>query len=74
MEFKYTRTCQVDIDTGMMICNFCIKQDINFESERIGDTISITVHDYKSKLDLLYRWILKTLHPLGGSQRGTNIN
>ena len=73
-EPMYSRTCQVDADLGSMIIHFCNKQDISFEATIEGDTIIISVHDYKSKLDLLYKWMLTTLHPLGGSQRGKNIN
>jgi hypothetical protein len=73
-EPMYSRTCHVDADLGSMIIHFCNKQDISFEATTDGDTIIISVYDYKSKLDLLYRWMLKTLHPLGGSQRGKNIN
>jgi hypothetical protein len=63
MEPRYSRTCQVDVELGEMIMHFCNKQDINYETTYEGNTIIIEVDDYKSKLDLLYKWMLKTLHP-----------
>ena len=42
---------------------FCDENDIDYDIEEVGSDKLITFVDTKDKLDKLYTWVLKTLHP-----------